>query len=46
VTTSVGGDATARRENGGDNASWADVSLTGPKMNKMHVVDSAAINRW
>jgi hypothetical protein len=30
----------------GDDVSWADVNLTGPKMKKINVVDSAAINGW
>jgi hypothetical protein len=27
----AGGEATPRREKGGDDASWADANLTGPK---------------
>jgi hypothetical protein len=34
------------REKGGDDASWADVDLIGPKMKKIHAVDSAATNGW
>jgi hypothetical protein len=29
---------------GGDDVSWADVNLTGPKMKKIHTVDSAGTN--
>jgi hypothetical protein len=29
--TSAGGEAAPRRGNGGDDASWADANLTGPK---------------
>jgi hypothetical protein len=31
VMTSAGGEAAPRRGKGGNNASWADVNLTGPK---------------
>jgi hypothetical protein len=31
VTTSVRGEVAPRRGNGGDDASWADVNLSGPK---------------
>jgi hypothetical protein len=31
VVTSARGEAAPRRENGGDNTSWADANLTGPK---------------
>jgi hypothetical protein len=31
VTTSAGGEAAPERGKGGDNASWADVNLTGSK---------------
>jgi hypothetical protein len=31
VTTSATGEAALGREKGGDDASWADVNLTGPK---------------
>jgi hypothetical protein len=31
VTMSTGGEAAPGREKGGDNASWTDVNLTGPK---------------
>jgi hypothetical protein len=34
VMTSVGEDATSERGNGGDDPSWSDVNLTGPKMRK------------
>jgi hypothetical protein len=31
-------------ERGGDNVSWADVNLTGPKNEKKYTIDSTAIN--
>jgi hypothetical protein len=31
VTTLVGGEVAPRRGNGGDDASWGDTNLTGPK---------------
>jgi hypothetical protein len=31
-------------EKGGDDASWADKNLSGPKIEKIHMVDSAATN--
>jgi hypothetical protein len=31
VMTSTGGEAAPRRGNGADDASWADLNLTGPK---------------
>jgi hypothetical protein len=33
------------RGKGGDDASWADVNLTEPKIKKIHAVDSTATNR-
>jgi hypothetical protein len=44
VTTSIRGEATLGREKGVDDASWADVNLTGPKNEKNHVIDSIATN--
>jgi hypothetical protein len=41
VMTSAGGDVAK----GGDDVSWADANLTGPKNEKIHVVDSASTNR-
>jgi hypothetical protein len=46
VATSAGGEVAPERGKGGDNASWADANLIGPKNEKIHVVDSTAINRW
>jgi hypothetical protein len=43
--TSVGGDAAPRRGKRADDVSWADVNFTGPKNEKIHVVDSASTNR-
>jgi hypothetical protein len=34
VATSVGGEATPKREKGGDDVSWVDANLTGPKNKK------------
>jgi hypothetical protein len=34
VMMSAGGEAAPKREKGGDDASWADVNLTGPKNKK------------
>jgi hypothetical protein len=42
VTTSARGEAVPGRGKGGDDASWADVNLTGPK--KIHMVDSVDTN--
>jgi hypothetical protein len=44
--TSAGEEAASRRGKGGDDTCWADANLTGPKMKKMHMVDSVAINGW
>jgi hypothetical protein len=46
VVISVKRETTPERGKGGDNASWADADLTGPKINKNHVVDSVAIIGW
>jgi hypothetical protein len=46
VATLVGGEATSGRGKEGDDASWADTNFTGPKMKKIHVIDSAATNGW
>jgi hypothetical protein len=43
VMMSAGGEATPKKR-GWDDASWADTNLTGPKMKKIHAVDSVAIN--
>jgi hypothetical protein len=43
---SAGGEAASRRGKGGDDTCWADANLTGPKINKMNMVDSVAINGW
>jgi hypothetical protein len=45
VATSARRGTILEREKGGDDVSWADVNLIGPKMNKIHAVDSAATNR-
>jgi hypothetical protein len=44
VAMSAGGEATPRREMGGDDASWTDVNLIGLKIKRIHVVDSTATN--
>jgi hypothetical protein len=44
--TLVGGEVTIRREKEGDNTSWTNTNLTGPKMKKIHVVDSVGTNGW
>jgi hypothetical protein len=46
MATSAGGEAALEREKGGDDASWADVNLIGPKIEKNHTIDSAVINEW
>jgi hypothetical protein len=38
------GEVAPGRGKGEDDASWADVNLTGPKMKKICVIDLAAIN--
>jgi hypothetical protein len=44
VMTSAGGDATLERKKGGDDVSWANANLTGVKIKKIHMVDSAGTN--
>jgi hypothetical protein len=45
VEMSAEGGAAMERGKGGDNASWIDVNLTGPKnKKKIHAIDSAASN--
>jgi hypothetical protein len=47
VVTPTGGEVAPRREKRGDDASWTETNLTGLKIQKIHVVDSAATNgRW
>jgi hypothetical protein len=41
MTTSSRGEVTTRRENGGDDDSWANADLTGQKMKKIHAVNLA-----
>jgi hypothetical protein len=45
VATSVGVEVAPERGNGEDDISWADANLTGPKIKKIHVVDSSTTNR-
>jgi hypothetical protein len=45
VTTSTDGEATPRREKGGNNISWADTNLVGLKIKKIYAVDSAGTNK-
>jgi hypothetical protein len=40
----VGGEATPGRGKGEDDVSWADVNFTGPKIKKIHMVNSAVTN--
>jgi hypothetical protein len=42
IATSAEGEAAPGREKRGDNVGWADTNLTGPKIKKIHVVDSVA----
>jgi hypothetical protein len=44
ATMSIRGEVAPRRGKERDDASWADVNLIGPKMKKIHTVDSAATN--
>jgi hypothetical protein len=44
VVMSTGEEATPGREKGGDDTSWADTNFTGPKIKKIHAVDSFATN--
>jgi hypothetical protein len=47
VATSAGEEVAPGREKGGDDVSWADTNLTGPKIKNIYTVDSAATNgRW
>jgi hypothetical protein len=41
---SAGGEATPGRGKGGDDTSWTDTNFTGPKIKKIHSVDSAITN--
>jgi hypothetical protein len=43
MTISARGEATPRRGKGGDDVSWADASLLGQKVKKIHVVNSDVI---
>jgi hypothetical protein len=43
---STKGEATSRRRKGGDDANWADMNLTGPKIKKIHAVDLGATTGW
>jgi hypothetical protein len=45
VTTSVRGEVAPGRENGGDNASWADANVSGPKNEKKFTRSIQAIIR-
>jgi hypothetical protein len=44
VTTSTRGEAAPRKGKGGDDASWTNANLTGPKNKKIHAFDSAGTN--
>jgi hypothetical protein len=47
VATSAGEEVAPERKKGGDDVSWADTNLTGPKMKNIYTVDSTATNgRW
>jgi hypothetical protein len=47
VVTSTGGEAAPDKKNGGDDVSWADTNLTGPKIKKINAVNSPITNgRW
>jgi hypothetical protein len=41
---SAGGEVTPKKGKRGDNASWADANFTGPKIKKIHGVDSVVTN--
>jgi hypothetical protein len=43
VTTSTGGESAPKKAKG-DDVSWADVNLTGLKIKKIHVANSACTN--
>jgi hypothetical protein len=45
VTTSAGGEMTPRRGKGGEDTSWADVNLTGPKT-KENTYDRFSSYKW
>jgi hypothetical protein len=45
MATSAGGEVTPRRENAGDDASWADTNITGPK-NKENPHDQFNCYKW
>jgi hypothetical protein len=45
VMTSAEGEVALRRGKRGDDTSWANVNITGRKMKKIHVVNSAGTNR-
>jgi hypothetical protein len=44
MTISAGGEAALRREKGGNDASWDDANLAGPKIKKIHAVHLAGTN--
>jgi hypothetical protein len=44
MMTLAGGKVASGRGKGGDNASWVHANLTGSKIKKIHVVDSANAN--
>jgi hypothetical protein len=44
VTTLDRGEVASKRGKEGDDVSWADVNLNGPKNKKIHVIDLVAIN--
>jgi hypothetical protein len=44
MTTSAGGEAALSRGNGGNDASWDDANLVGPKIKKIHAVHLAGTN--
>jgi hypothetical protein len=45
VTTSAGGEMTPRRGKGGEDTSWADANLTGPKT-KENTYDRFSSYKW
>jgi hypothetical protein len=44
MTTSAGGEAALSRGKGGNDASWDDTNLVGPKIKKIHAVHLAGTN--
>jgi hypothetical protein len=42
----VGGEVALGKRKEGDDVSWADTNLIGPKIKKIHAADSVVINRW